>query len=200
MFQVNYDKLLHIETEKMQLGFNKSSHYHRYEPTPYEHLEQLFQEFPLYETDHIVDFGCGKGRLNFFIHHLFQSTVTGIEMNEEYYQDALVNLEHYSKNRKSRKEKIRFLLGKAEDYSIQPQDNYFYFFNPFSLPLFQKIVSNIMYSLEENSRLVKVILYYPSDEYQFFMESHPFFEKEGEVKVGNKKDKDKFIIYKSMYW
>ncbi|MEM5594730.1 hypothetical protein AAHH67_28690 [Niallia circulans] len=72
---MNYDKLLHIETEEIQVGFHKSYHYHRYEPTPYEHLEQLFREFPLRETDYVVDFGCGKGRLNFYIHYVFQSTV-----------------------------------------------------------------------------------------------------------------------------
>lgn len=199
MFTLNYDKLLHIKTEEIQLGFNKSYHYHRYEPTPYEHLEQLFQEFPLHETDHIVDFGCGKGRLNFFIHYLFQSAVTGIEMNEEFYQDALVNLEQYTKRRKRQKEKIHFYLGTAEAYSIKKEENYFYFFNPFSIQIFQKIVRNIMYSLEEENREVKLILYFPSDEYRFFMDNHPSFSKVGEVQVGTNKDKDQFILYKSVY-
>jgi len=199
VYKLNYDKLLHIETEEIQFGFNKSYHYHRYEPTPYEHLEKLFHEFPLHKTDYVVDFGCGKGRLNFFIHYLFQSTVTGIEMNEEFYQDALYNLEKYRKNRKVRERKINFHLGKAEGYAIQPEDNYFYFFNPFSLPIFQKIISNLLYSLEEKSRIVKIILYFPSNEYLFFMDNHAFFEKEADVHVGNKTDKDHFVIYKSIY-
>ncbi|WP_400245377.1 class I SAM-dependent methyltransferase [Niallia sp. JL1B1071] len=196
---MNYDKLLDIETEEFQLGFNKSYHYHRYEPTPYDHLEKLFHEFPLYETDHVVDFGCGKGRLNFFIHYLFQATVTGIEMNEEFYQDALVNLEQYTKRRKRSKEKIRFYLGTAEDYLIRKEENYFYFFNPFSIQIFRRIISNIMYSLEEGNREVRLILYFPSDEYRFFMENHPSFSRVGEVQVGKNKDKDQFIIYKSVY-
>ena len=198
MFTMNYDKLLHIRTEEVQLGFNKSYHYHRYEPTPYDHLKKLFEAFPLQATDHVVDFGCGKGRLNFYIHYLFQATVTGIEMNEEFYQDALNNFEQYIKIRKRKKEGIHFHLGKAEAYPIKPEDNYFYFFNPFSLPIFQKVINNLMYSLEERSRPVKIILYFPSDEYQYFMDNHAFFEKEGEVKVGKGLDKDKFIIYKSL--
>ncbi|WP_312096025.1 methyltransferase [Niallia sp.] len=199
MFTLNYDKLLHIETEEKQVGFNKSYHYHRYEPTPYNHLEQLLDKFPLRETDHVVDFGCGKGRLNFFIHYLFQSTVTGIEMNEEFYQDALVNLQKYTKRRKKSKEKISFYLGTAEDYSIRKEENYFYFFNPFSIQIFRRIISNIMYSLEEGNREVRIILYFPSDEYRFYMENHPSFSIVGEVQVGKNKDKDKFIIYKSVY-
>jgi SAM-dependent methyltransferase len=196
---LNYDKLLHIGTEEVQVGFHKSYHYHRYEPTPYEHLEQLFREFPLREADHIVDFGCGKGRLNFYIHYVFQSTVKGVEINEDFYHQALHNLERYAKNRKKKKEKIHFYLGRAEDYLVQPEDNYFYFFNPFSLPIFQKIISNIIYSLEESSRKVNIILYFPSDEYRFFMDNHALFKQQGEVKVGNRTDKDTFIIYQSLY-
>lgn len=199
MNALNYDKLLHIETEEIQVGFHKSYHYHRYEPTPYEHLEQLFREFPLRETDYVVDFGCGKGRLNFYIHYVFQSTVKGVEINEDFYYQALLNLEQYAKSRKKKKEKIHFYLGKAEDFLVQPEDNYFYFFNPFSLPIFQKIISNIVYSLEQNSRKVNIILYFPSDEYRFFMDNHALFKKKGEVKVGNRTEKDTFIIYQSLY-
>lgn len=140
MNALNYDKLLHIETEEIQVGFHKSYHYHRYEPTPYEHLEQLFREFPLRETDYVVDFGCGKGRLNFYIHYVFQSTVKGVEINEDFYYQALLNLEQYAKSRKKKKEKIHFYLGKAEDFLVQPEDNYFYFLILFPCLSFKKLL------------------------------------------------------------
>ena len=79
-----YDELLNIKTEGEQVGFNESLHYHRYEPTPYVALEILFKQYELKSTDRIVDFGCGKGRLNFYIHYLFNSSVIGIEMNETF--------------------------------------------------------------------------------------------------------------------
>ena len=91
-----YDKLLNIHTTEKQKGFNKSAHYYRYEPTPYSALEDLFKDYHLKSSDHIVDFGCGKGRLNFFINYLFDATVSGIEMNEIFYMEAIDNLNHYS--------------------------------------------------------------------------------------------------------
>lgn len=175
MKEKDYEKLLHINTEGHQQGFHKSLHYHRYEPTPYAYLELLFSEYTLRSSDHVVDFGCGKGRLNFFIHHFFQAAVTGIEFNELYYQDALKNRTTYSCNRINSMEKIHFQLCKAEEYEIAPLDNRFYFFNPFSIQIFIKIINNILYSLEKNKRDAEIILYYPSDEYCLYLDNHPSF-------------------------
>jgi cyclopropane fatty-acyl-phospholipid synthase-like methyltransferase len=109
----NYDELLNIETEGNQRGYNKSFHYHRYEPTPYSALEKLFEEYELTSSDHIVDFGCGKGRLNFFIHHLFQASVIGIEMSEKLYEEAMENKANYLiKAKKKRRDSISMLLGR----------------------------------------------------------------------------------------
>lgn len=65
MREYYFDKLLNIKTRGDQQGFNKSLHYHRYEPTPYSGLEELFRYYDINRDDHIVDFGSGKGRLNF---------------------------------------------------------------------------------------------------------------------------------------
>lgn len=75
MEETNYDEMLNIKTEGEQKNFNDSLHYHRYEPTPYSALEHLFKKYALKRNDRIVDFGCGKGRLNFlsitYINHLW---------------------------------------------------------------------------------------------------------------------------------
>jgi len=39
-----YDAVLHIKTVGEQKGFNKSMHYHRYEPTPYSGLDELLNQ------------------------------------------------------------------------------------------------------------------------------------------------------------
>ena len=76
----DYEHLLNIETQGTD-KYHTSHLYHRYEPTPYEVLNFLFENYTLNQNDHVVDYGCGKGRLNFYIHHFFQIPVTGIEMN-----------------------------------------------------------------------------------------------------------------------
>lgn len=197
MKEKNYEKLLRINTEGYQQGFHKSLHYHRYEPTPYEDLVALFSSYSLKNSDHVVDFGCGKGRLNFFIHHLFQATVTGVEFNESYYEDALKNRINYSSKRPHSFEKIHFQLCKAEEYEIASLDNRFYFFNPFSIQIFIKIINNILHSLEKNKRHAEIILYYPSDEYCLYLDNHPSFSFKQETLLGKtkKQQRNRFLIY-----
>ncbi len=108
MKELFFDKLLGIKTRGEQLSFNQSYHYHRYEPTPYDALEYLVDHYELKSSDRIIDFGCGKGRLNFFIHYLLNATVIGIEMNEIFYQEALKN--HYQYIKKTKKAMRTFIF------------------------------------------------------------------------------------------
>ena len=40
-----------------------------------------------------------------------------------------------------------------------------YFFNPFSLPILQKVIAKILESYYEKMRGIQLFFYYPSDEY-----------------------------------
>jgi SAM-dependent methyltransferase len=191
-----YDELLNIHTAEKQKGFNKSSHYYRYEPTPYSALEDLFNEYELKSSDHVVDFGCGKGRLNFYINHFFNAYVTGIEMNETFYLEAIENLNSYEKESN---DKIQFCCCLAEEYQIDPFENRFYFFNPFSVQIFMKVVNNILLSVEESERDVELILYYPSDDYIYYLENDTVFELKQEVKIPGLYEfvpYERFLIYR----
>jgi SAM-dependent methyltransferase len=201
MKEPNYDVLLNIETEGNQRGYNKSFHYHRYEPTPYHALERLFAEYELTSSDHIVDFGCGKGRLNFFIHYLFHASVTGVEMNEKLYEEAMENKANYLIKAKNKGE-IQFQCCLAEKYEINPLDNTFYFFNPFTIPIFWKIINNILVSVEKNKREVDVILYYPSEDYIYFLENNTLFELIKEIQLPGLYENnanERFLIYRLAY-
>jgi SAM-dependent methyltransferase len=197
----NYDELLNIETEGNQRGYNKSFHYHRYEPTPYPALERLFAEYELNSSDHIVDFGCGKGRLNFYIHNLFHASVTGVEMNEKLYEEALENKANYLIKAKNKGE-IQFQCCLAEKYEITPLDNRFYFFNPFTIPIFWKIINNILVSVEKFKREVDVILYYPSEDYIYYLENNTSFELIKEIQLPGLYENnanERFLIYRLAY-
>jgi SAM-dependent methyltransferase len=201
MKEPNYDELLNIETEGNQRGYNKSFHYHRYEPTPYFGLEKLFAEYELTSSDHIVDFGCGKGRLNFFIHYLFHASVTGVEMDEKLYEEAMENKGNYLIKAKNKGE-IQFQCCLAEKYEITPLDNRFYFFNPFTIPIFWKIINNILVSVEKFKREVDVILYYPSEDYIYYLENHTLFELIKEIQLPGlyeNNGNERFLIYRLAY-
>lgn len=193
-----YEELLNINTAEEQMGFNKSFHYHRYEPTPYSALEILFNQYSLKSSDHIVDFGCGKGRLNFYINYVFDAFVVGIEMNEVYYQDAVDNKNRYLRKTKKQEDKIHFQCCLAENYVIDRLDNRFYFFNPFSIQIFMKIINNILLSVEKLKREVELVLYYVSDDYIFYLENQTSFELKEEVILPGLYEKnpyERFLIY-----
>ncbi|USK32947.1 SAM-dependent methyltransferase [Bacillus sp. F19] len=197
-----FDQLLNIKTEGSQKGFGKSLHYHRYEPTPYAALEWLFREYELKSSDHVVDFGCGKGRSNFYIHYLSNATVKGVEMDKAFYQEAIKNRDRYWKKARSRKGQIQFYCCLAEEYKIDPSDNRFYFFNPFSKEIFMNVINNILQSVENARREIELILYYCSDEYLFFLENQTAFELKKEVVLPGFNDRnpsERFLIYRLDY-
>lgn len=193
-----YDAVLNIKTVGEQKGFNKSLHYHRYEPTPYSGLEILLNQYEIKSSDRVVDFGCGKGRLNFYIHHTRGASAVGIEMNETFYKEAMENRERYAKKARNSKDKIQFQCCLAQEYEIDPRDNRFYFFNPFSVQVFMNVVNNILLSVEEEERDVDLILYYPSEDYIFFLENQTAFELKMEVRLPEAYEKngnERFLVY-----
>lgn len=176
---------------------HRSGHYHRYEATPYEALETLFQEYKLQRTDRVVDYGCGRGRVSFYIHHRFQVPVKGIEVNEKTYEEALENKINYRLAMKHIEAPIRFGFGLAEDYEVKVTDNRFYFFNPFSVQIFKKVVQNIINSVYEHQRSVDLILYYPTPEYKSYLKKSTPFQLANKVILPRTDDyKEKFLIYR----
>ena len=191
-----YEKLLNIKTMGEQKEFSDFMHYHPYESTPYDGLEVLFDQYEVKRSDRSVDFGCGKGRVN--IHYFYQATVVGIEVNPYYYQEAIKNRYRYLEKYSKSMDTIFFHNCKAESYQINAEDNRFYFFNPFSVQIFIKIIHNILQSFEKFPRAIEVILYYSSEDYMYFLEYQMAFELKQEIIVPQLyKDNpyEKFLIY-----
>uniref|UniRef100_UPI0008DB77CA methyltransferase n=1 Tax=Faecalimicrobium dakarense TaxID=1301100 RepID=UPI0008DB77CA len=202
MDEYYYENLLNIKTIGDQKWSKNNTHYHPYEPTLYSALEYLFERYTLKSSDHVVDFGCGKGRLNFYINYFYKSNITGIEMNEIFYYEALENKANYLKKNKKSLYKVNFECCLAQDYKIKPYDNKFYFFNPFSVQIFTKVVENILISFEENPRNIEIILYYPSEDYIYYLEYlSPFVLSKDIIlpKLNKKDERERFVIYKLSY-
>lgn len=170
MDEQHYENILNIKTTGKQDLNETTIHYNRYEPTDYDVLNKLCKEYNFKSTDSVVDFGCGKGRLNFYLNYFYKCKTTGIEMNNYFYKQALENRKSYLEKYKKDEEKVNFICILAEKYIINKEDNKFYFFNPFSVEIFMKVVDNILGSVYENNREIEIILFYPSDDYIFFLE------------------------------
>lgn len=198
MNDLQYEKFLNIKTTSSQQGFYESIHHNRYEATSYSALDILFKNILLTSEDCLIDFGCGKGRLSFYLNYNFNCKVKGIEMNSNYIDDCIKNKNNFLKSFNRQKNKLLFFNEYAEKYIISNEDNKFYFFNPFSTQIFIKVMNNIMLSLENFYRSIDIILYYPSDDYIYYLENYTGFTLSDEIKLTDISPFDprnKFVIY-----
>lgn len=190
-----YDRQLGIRTVGLR-EWDGHKHYNRYEATPYRALERLFEAYQFQHGDRVVDFGCGRGRVAFSIHHRFNVPVVGIEAHERTYEEAIANESSYRFRTGRDKAPIKLKYGLAEHYEIKPTDNRFYFFNPFSDRVFRRVVDNIVTSVHETPRTVEVILYYPIPQYKKVLWRYGF-EMINKIMVPDPQDAlDKFVIYR----
>lgn len=178
-----YDKLLHIKTVGYEKEYDPLSQNHPYEPTDYYVLEVLLKQYEFNQMDCLVDFGAGKGRLCFFLHYFRQIAVKGVEMDAALYEQAIKNKKKYIRKMKKGKESMQFHHTLAEVYEIDRADNRFYFFNPFSVQIFMKIIQHILHSVEKSPREVELILYYASEDYIYYLENNTPFQFKQEVIV-----------------
>ncbi|NLJ25755.1 MAG: SAM-dependent methyltransferase [Firmicutes bacterium] len=191
-----YDGRLGIRTVGLRER-DGHSHYNRYEATPYEALDRLFQVYRFNNAERVVDFGCGRGRVAFYIHYHFCVPVVGIEEHDKTYEEALNNKASYRHRTRHIKAPIRLKYGLAEHYEVKPIDNCFYFFNPFSSKVFKKVVHNILQSIERDSRSADMILYYPTKEYKRVLKYKTPFRLLNKVRLKGASDPhEKFLIYR----
>ena len=153
----NWDSSLQIRTcGRDELGADE--YHHPYEPTPYSVLERLADCGLIGKDDVVLDYGCGKGRVGFFLSYRAKAKTIGIEYDARIYENAL-------ENRKTAKSKATFFLTRAEEYEVPAEVNRCYFFNPFSVEILHKVMARICGSWYENPREVFLFFYYPADAY-----------------------------------
>ena len=171
-----FEQFLGIESTEIVYNNRYNDDYYRYEPTSYSGLICAFDEMDAVMTryDRLVDFGCGKGRVLFYVNQRFQCEVCGIEVDEDLYELALDNRAYFNTRFRGSDKKIELICGKAEEYSVKPEDTVFYFFNPFEINIFEQVIGNVMQSVEDHPRRIFVIMYYPKEEYRFCMKQNRF--------------------------
>ena len=154
-----WDKLLKIKTTGRD-DSNSDQYHYPYEPTPYCVLERLANSGFIRKKDVVLDYGCGKGRVDFFLSYQIKARTIGIEYDERICQGAL-------ENQKTAvvKGKLEFVFARAEAYEVPLEVNRCYFFNPFSVEILQKVMSRLLESYYTQPRELFLLFYYPSEEY-----------------------------------
>ena len=154
-----WDKLLQIHTTGRD-DSNSDQYRYPYEPTPYTVLERFANSGLLCKENTLLDYGCGKGRADFFLSYQTRCHTIGVEYNERIYEKAVENREQGVAAGRT-----EFVLADAVQFSVPAEVDRIYFFNPFSIEILKKVLARVLESYYENPRELLLFFYYPSDEY-----------------------------------
>ena len=163
--EVELDRFLKIKTNGRDDSNSNFINY-PYEATPYSVLQVLANSEHMSKKDKIIDFGCGKGRVSFYLSYSRKVRMIGVEYDERLYNAALEN-----KKKCISASKVEFIYSNACDYEIEDDSTAAYFFNPFNVDILKSVISNIKKSITKQNREFKLFFYYPSKEYLEYLES-----------------------------
>ena len=188
-----WDKLLKIKTSGRD-DSNSDQYRYPYEPTPYSVLERLANSGLIRKKDVMIDYGCGKGRVDFFLAYQTKANTIGIEYDERIYESALVNQKNAVSGNKT-----EIVLARAEEYEVMPEVNKCYFFNPFSVEILRKVMARIIESYYVNPRKILLFFYYPSEEYISYLMTVSELEFYDEIDCGDlfegKNTRERIMIF-----
>ncbi len=157
--ETEWDKLLHIHTTGRDDSHSDQYRY-PYEPTPYSVLERLANAGYIKKKNTVLDYGCGKGRVDFFLAWQTRCQAVGIEYDQRIYEKAEENKEKAVSGGR-----VSFVKADATEYQIPDEVDKIFFFNPFSMEILKKVIARILESYYEQMRKMQLFFYYPSDEY-----------------------------------
>ena len=197
-YENTWDKTLGIKTTGRDDVIADEYRY-PYEPTPYRVLERLAGSGLVGETDVVLDYGCGKGRVGFFLSHIIGAKTIGIEYDDRIYAAAMENCKTTLCAGKT-----DFVLTRAEEYQVPRDVNRCYFFNPFSAELLHRVMARILESWYEEPREIFLFFYYPSDEYISYLmtvdEAEFYDEFECDDLFDGKDPRERIMIFQLPYY
>lgn len=154
-----WDKLLNIRTMGRD-DTHADQYRYPYEPTPYSVLERLANAGYIRKGNILLDYGCGKGRVDFFLSYQTRCKSIGIEYDERIYEKAAENKKYAVSSGR-----VEIELANAEEFAVPETADCMYFFNPFSVGILRKVMARILESYYAEPRRIQLFFYYPLDEY-----------------------------------
>ena len=188
-----WDKLLKIKTSGRDDTKSDCFRY-PYEPTPYAVLERLANSGFIRKQDVVLDYGCGKGRVDFFLAYQTRAHCVGVE-----YDERIIAVARENGNAAVSAGRVEILLGNAETFPVPQNINRIFFFNPFSVEILQKAMARILESYYETSRELLLFFYFPSTEYISYLMTVDELSFYDEIDCSDlfeeNKDREKIVIF-----
>ena len=146
------DAILGIKTfSRVPVAPDMSARNIQYDPLPYRSLFALARHLPLLPGDHLIDIGCGKGRVLCFFALRRVRRCSGIEIRQDLAQDALRN----ARSLRGRRARIDVTRADAIEADIGDA-SVVYLFNPFSAEVMEPVLRKIENSLRARPRALRI--------------------------------------------
>lgn len=140
---------------KLSVKGNNKKHAEIYQGANYFLLETVLSKLQnIGANKNIIDYGCGKGRVLAVAAFYGFNKITGIEFSEELCNEARKNIA--SLQLRFPKKVFNVIHINAIDYKIEDDVNIFFFFNPFNEIVMNKVINNILTSINKNKRIIQV--------------------------------------------
>ena len=189
-----WDNILHIRTTGRDDSIADLTRY-PYEPTDYCVLERLAGSGYFSKRNTLLDYGCGKGRVDFFLAYQTKCHAIGVEYNERLYARAVQNKENALAGGR-----VSLTLIDATEYAVPASVDRVFFFNPFSVDILRKVIANLLISRSEHPREILLFFYYPSEFYLEYLTNLPRLTLIDLIDCHTNKDSDpreKLMIYQT---
>ncbi len=134
-------------------------HSNVYMPASYDLLEDVFTKTNVSDFKHLVDIGCGKGRVLCVAAHWGAKKVSGIDFSKEFCAAANQNL--LITQHTFRDLNFKIYNNDAFYFEIAEDVDCIFMFNPFDDLIMSGVLENIEISLEEHPRKMTIIYFNP---------------------------------------
>ncbi|MCP4607149.1 MAG: class I SAM-dependent methyltransferase [Planctomycetes bacterium] len=182
VFDIRYgtDTMRQVELDDLEIESENKHRAEAYGATKVRHFEKLMQALDLPIESGFVDFGSGKGRVLLMASQNGFKKVVGVEFSRELCEIARRNISIY-KEKVGIEANIEVYEGDAANYEIKNDENIFFFFHPFDELLMNKVLGNIVRSLEKQPRKIWLIDHdhwaYRDNSYRDIIKGHDVFVK-----------------------
>lgn len=172
-----YDRKIGIDAEgslHREIGARCDRERNLYQPSYYGRLEKMVRHLRFTSDDVFVDFGCGKGRVVFFVALHKLKKVIGVEVDGALIECARRNLSRL----RMRNSPVEFVHGDAGLFDVR-EGTVFFMFNPFGEATLAKVLQNIKESLSSYPRKIRIVYYAPV--FMGLLDRQDWLVREGEI-------------------
>ena len=119
------------------------------QPTWYRNLEAIEDWLHMTADDHLVDLGCGRGRVLVWAAQQGKGRLTGVEADPSLAQVTIKNLEKFNVS-------SQVHCQDAASYTFS-DETLLFFFNPFGAFTMAAVIDNLAQNLAENPRAIRIV-------------------------------------------